>query len=161
MPHTTEEINLDTEFLSGYVEALTSRYPESKKEEELILRFLLAGNNRNYGKEYGIHKNGITTIWKKVQSCFPELKAPISFSYRKQLLSLLNKTTHDFDREYAEYLAHLEVQWEHETAPKPSRQEVLAVVASQDKNLSAQVWAILPDLTEKEWNLIDAYRATL
>lgn len=161
MPHTTEEINLDTEFLSGYVEAITFRYPESKKEEKLILRMLVAGTNRNYQNEYRIHKNGVSALWKRVVSCFPEMSASRNSSYRKQLLSLLDKTTHDYKKEYAEYLAHLEVQWEHEDTPKPSRQEVISVVASQDKSLSAQLYELLPGLTEKEWNLIDAYRATL
>lgn len=153
----------DRAFLSGYLTELLTKYPSAKPEKELLLDFLVAGSNANFMSQHGIAKNTVTSRWKEATENLPiDQNSPRPRkSYRETLLDLVGVSGRQLIKDYDRYIENSSVEYVHEAAPKPSKQEVLRVVAAQDKTLSMQVLELMPLLTDKEWNLIDAYRATL
>ena len=149
----------DKAFLSGYLSDLVAKYPSAKPQQEQLLDFLIAGSNANFMKQHEIAKNTVTERWKEATKNLSF--EPSKKSYREKLLDLIDVNIRQFDRDYNRYVENANVEYAHEATVKPSKQAVLRVVAAQDKTLSMQVLELMPLLTDKEWNLIDAYRATL
>jgi len=49
----------------------------------------------------------------------------------------------------------------HEEAEKPSSAQVVEFLASQETSVLQQIVQLLPKLSEKEWQVVDSYRAAL
>ena len=162
MSNKPQEVINDMTFLSGYMDDLLSKFPSVKPVESELVKFLVAGNNKNYRDVYGPAKNTVTARWNQYSADVPVDKENTrKRCYRELLLEVIGKSLMDFDVEYARYLESKDVEYPHEVSPKPSKTEVLNLVSSQEKSVAKQLLELLPFCSEKEFVLIDADRATL
>ena len=157
----------EEEYFENTLQELYDKYPLIPVRHKTFLRSVLrygSGNKiknlSNDNKEY-INKDTAASYIKEIVAI-----TGINRRYAKQAhrLYILEELLGVKELEWLakkDELVNRDVIYEHENAEKPSNAQVRKFLSSREKPIIQQVFQLLPQLTEEEWNVIETYRRAI
>ena len=157
----------EQEYFENTIQELYDKYPSiSTSHKPFLMAILKYGSGNKIkqlppdDKEY-VNKDKAAAYIKDIVAATGIERRYVRRPHRLYILEeLLGKKETAWLAEKDE-LVNRDVVYEHNKSEKPSSAQVLNLISSQEKTIIQQVIQLLPKLTEKEWNVIDAYRAAL